>query len=118
SYTSAFIYSMALKNVTSLLLGEPESEYKVQRAFDNQIAWDRPQLLKEYIEEYDVRYVLLLMAPQAWGYSNPVVLGGDTLLHFQKYSVQRYDNIFTNMSFLNPVKTFGTSNLYEVVPNA
>jgi hypothetical protein len=118
SHTSSFIYSFAIKNITSLPLGLPESEYKIQRAFDNQITWDRPQLLEQFIDNYNVKYVVLLTAPDSWGYKNPVILGGDRLLHNQKYSLQSYDNIFTNMSFLEPVKTFGTSKLYEVVPNA
>jgi hypothetical protein len=115
SRTSAFIYSFALKNLTSTILGIPETHYKVQRSFDNQIAWNRPELLEQFVNEYDVKYVLLLTAPSSWGYSNQAVLGGDRLQHSQKYGIQSYDNIFTNMSFLETVKKFGTSTLYEMV---
>jgi hypothetical protein len=114
SYGTSILHSMAIKNVTSSVLGLPEPEQKIQVAFDNQIAWERPQLLKEFVERYNVKYVLLLSAPVSWGYSNPIILGGDTLLHIQKYNLQGYSSIFSNMSFLEPEKTFGSSVLYRV----
>ena len=118
SDTFSFIYSLAVKNVTSLALGLPESQNAVQRAFDSQITWNRPELLEQFVDRYDVKYVLLLTAPESWGYRNLAILGGDGLLHHQKYSVRGYDNILSNMTFLEPIKKFGSSNLYEVIPRS
>jgi hypothetical protein len=113
SYTSRFINSFSLKNITSSLFFSYNNSSSAALAKDNAIAWDRPELfLKQFIDKYDVKYIVLV---SDWSYTDPKGKGGDDLFHAKRITADQYKEIFNQMPFLKAVKEVGPSAVYKVV---
>jgi hypothetical protein len=107
SLTSLYINSLSLKNLTTTI----SVQSNIQRAFENQIVWERPELLEEFIERYDVKYVVLLTPSFQRSLIN---LGGDAMFHFNKYTNLGYRSFFDNMPFLESIAQYGDATVYKV----
>ena len=110
TYTSKSIQSFSLKNVTAAPY--PSSPLQVERAKDNVIAWDRPTLLKSFLKNYEVKYLLL---DSELGHRIPPEIGGDDQYRSRIFSPNQYIEIFNHMPFLKIVKQVGSSTLYKVI---
>jgi len=110
SYASRSIHSFSLKNVTHNPF--PSTPKDVELDKDNIIAWERPGLLKSFIDRYNVKYILLDSEPfhRVSGEA-----GGDDTHHHKLFTVNEYNEIFRKMPFLQLVKQFNTSSLYKVI---
>jgi hypothetical protein len=112
SYTSRFINSFSLKNVTSPIVFSYNSS-SLAAAKESSIAWDRPELfLKQFIDKYDVKYIVVL---SEWSNLNLKAKGGDDLFHTKRITSDQYKEIFSRMPFLKAVKEVGSAAVYEVV---
>jgi hypothetical protein len=110
SYPSRSIHSFSLKNVTHNPF--PSTPKDVELDKDNIIAWERPGLLKSFIDRYDVRYVIL-DSSRFHRVSGEV--GGDDMHVHKLFTAKEYNEIFRKMPFLELVKQFDTSSLYKVI---
>jgi hypothetical protein len=110
TYTSRSIQSFSLKNVTATPF--PHSPAEIERAKDNVIAWDRPTLLRSFINRYDVKYILL---DSEWGHRIPPEIGGNDQYTYRIFTADQYREIFSHMPFLKVVKQVGSSALYKVI---
>jgi hypothetical protein len=110
SFTSSFIYSFSFKNVTAKWY--PDSPIEYERAKDSTITWNRPELLRQFIDKYDVKYIVL---NSEWNYLDIPGIGGEGLFHPKRFDVFQYSEIFSRMPFLKIVKQVGPSAVYEVV---
>ena len=110
SYPSRSIHSFSLKNVTHNPF--PSTPKDVELDKDNIIAWERPGLLKSFIDRYDVKYVLL-DSSRFHRVSGEV--GGDDMHVHKLFTAKEYNEIFRKMPFLQLVKQFDTSSLYKVI---
>jgi hypothetical protein len=110
SYTSVFLDSFSLKNVTAKWW--PDSPIEFERAKDSTIAWNRPELLRQFIDKYDVKYIVL---NSEWSYLDLTAIGGDGLFHAKRFSVEQYMEIFSQMPFLKVVNQVGSAAVYKVV---
>jgi hypothetical protein len=110
SYASRSIHSFSLKNVTHNPF--PNMPKDVELDKDNIIAWERPGLLKSFIDRYDVKYILLDSQPfhRVGGEE-----GGDDKNHHKLFNVNEYNELFRKMPFLQLVKEYGSSSLYRVI---
>jgi hypothetical protein len=111
TYTSEFIQSFSLKNVTgthNLILTPTDYE----RAKDSVIAWDRPTLLRSFIDRYDVKYILLDSEP---AHRIPPEIGGNDQYTNRIFTADQYREIFSHMPFLKVVKQVGSSAVYKVI---
>jgi hypothetical protein len=110
TYSSKSIQSFSLKNVTATPY--PTSPLEVERAKDNVIAWDRPTLLRSFLQNYAVKYILL---DSEQGHRIPPEIGGDDRYVSRIFSPNQYIQIFNHMPFLKIVKQVGSSTLYKVL---
>lgn len=113
SWPSLFLNSFSLKNVTSTYW--PSTFEDFARARESQIAWSRPELLRDFINKYDIEYVLLTSSPLVF---NPTVIGGDSLFYFNNITPNAYQNIFKDLPFLKKVREDPSGGaIYKVVIN-
>lgn len=110
SFTSRFINSLSLKNITVHPISTSDP-HEIQRFIQNQISWERPELLNQFIRNHDIKYVLLLSGPLEY---RPSSLGGEGKFQIKKYSNSDYHRLFDDMSILEPVKEYGNATIYEV----
>ncbi|HEY7227356.1 MAG TPA: hypothetical protein VH481_04460, partial [Nitrososphaeraceae archaeon] len=110
TYSSKSIQSFSLKNVTATPY--PTSPLEVERAKDNAIAWDRPTLLRSFLKNYAVKYILL---DSELGHRIPPEIGGDDRYVSKIFSPNQYIRIFNHMPFLKIIKQVGSSTLYKVL---
>jgi hypothetical protein len=110
TYSSKSIQSFSLKNVTATPY--PTSPLEVERAKDNAIAWDRPTLLRSFLKNYAVKYILL---DSELGHRIPPEIGGDDRYVSKIFSPNQYVRIFNHMPFLKIIKQVGSSTLYKVL---
>jgi hypothetical protein len=111
SFNTQFLNSFSIKNMTATFW--PNTPSDVTRAYDGQIAWERPGLMKDFIRKYDVKYIVVISDP--WGYLDPAPLGGDNLLYRMPFTTDEYNGILSHMPFLKLVKKVGSSSVYKVV---
>ena len=111
SYASRSIHSFSLKNVTQYPFASSTPK-EVELEKDNIIAWERPSLLKSFIDRYNVKYILLDSEPfhRVGGGA-----GGDDKYRHKLFTVNEYNEIFRKMPFLQLVKQFNSSSLYKVI---
>lgn len=109
SYTSRFIHSFSIKNVTASEWYDSKAD--IGRAKEGQSAWANPQLLPNYLAKYNVKFVVL---NSEWGYRDALMLDGDDTYKEKKYSVEDYGLIFSQFPFLEKVKEVGPSAVYKV----
>jgi len=110
SFASRSIHSFSIKNVTHNPF--PSTPKDVELDKDNIIAWERPSLLKSFIDRYDVKYILLDSEPY---HRVSGEAGGDDTYHHKLFTVNEYNEIFGKMTFLKLVKQYGTSSVYKVI---
>jgi hypothetical protein len=110
SYAARSIHAFSLKNVTHSPF--PSTPKDIELDKDNIIAWERPGLLKSFIDRYDVKYILLDSEPyhRVGGEE-----GGDDTYHHKLFNLKEYNELFRKMPFLELVKQFGSSSLYKVI---
>jgi hypothetical protein len=111
SFTAQFLNSFSVKNMTATLW--PDTASVVARTYDSQIAWERPDLIKDFVRKYDVKYIIVVS--DSLGSLDPAPLGGDNLFYFKAFSADEYNKILTHMSFLKLVKKVGSSAVYRVL---
>ena len=109
TYASRSLDSFSLMNITASPF--PNSSEEVERDKNNAIAWNRPTLLRSFIDRYDVKYILLDSEP--YHRIAPEVAGDDEYTQ-RVYDLNQYKEIFDHMPFLKVVKKFGDSTLYKV----
>ncbi len=109
TYTSKRLLSFSLSNITALPI--PISPQEIELAKNNVVVWNKPSLLKSFIERYDIQYVLLDSDPN---HRIPPELGGTDENVPRPYNMSIYKEIFSHMPFLSKVKEFGFSTLYKV----
>lgn len=110
SYDSRSIHSFSLKNLTHNLF--PSTAADIERDKDNLMVWERPSLLKSFVDRYDVKYILVDSEPF---HTVPPEVGGDNIHTHKLFTVDEYNKIFRHMPFLEPIKHFGSSSLYKVI---
>jgi len=104
SYTSKFIQSFSVKNVTASIW--ITSDFEIERAREGQSAWANPQLLPDYIQKYDIKYVVL---NSEWGIRDNLKIGDVNAYRAKDYTIKEYGLFFSKFPFLDPVKKVGTS---------
>lgn len=110
TYTSKKIMSFSLNNVTAIPI--PIFPEEVQLGKDTVIVWDKPTLLKSFVERYNIKYILL---DSDFNHRIPAELGGVEENVPRNYSPSEYKIIFSNMPFLLKIKEYGESTLYKVI---
>ena len=110
SFASRSIHSFSIKNVTHNPFPSTPKDIEVDK--HNIIAWERPNLLKSFVDRYDVEYVLLDSEPY---HRVSGEAGGDDTYHHKLFTVNEYNEIFRKMTFLQLVKQYGSSSLYKVI---
>lgn len=110
SFTSGFVQSFSIKNVTSSIW--ISSDYEIARAKEGQLAWSNPQVLPQYLQKYDIKYVLL---NSEWGYKNYLGIEGEKKYLPKEYNVKQMGLILSKYPFLEPVKEVGKSSVYKVL---
>ncbi len=109
TFTSKRLMSFSLHNVTAIPI--PISPKEIELGKDTVIVWDKPTLLKSFIDRYDVKYVIL---DSDYNHRVPAELGGTDENVPRTYNSTEYKTILSNMPFLTPIKEFGDSALYKV----
>lgn len=109
TYTSKKLLSFSLNNVTALPI--PIFPEEIELAKNTVIVWDKPTLMKSFIDRYDVKYVLL---DSDTAHRIPSELGGQDENIPRNYNSTEYNIIFSNMPFLSKIKEYGNSSLYMV----
>ena len=61
SYAARSIHSFSLKNVTTHPF--PNSPSEIEKDKNNAIVWNRPTLLRDFVEKYNIKYILLDSEP-------------------------------------------------------
>lgn len=110
SYVARSIHSFSLKNVTTHPFPNSPAEIEMDR--NNAIVWSRPTLLRDFVERYDVRYILLDSEPY---HRVPPEVSGDDEYNQRAYDINQYREIFSHMPFLKIVKQVGESTIYKVL---
>jgi hypothetical protein len=110
TYTSKKLMSFSLNNVTAIPI--PILPEEVQLGKDTVIVWDKPTLLKSYIERYNIKYILL---DSDFNHRVPAELGGVDENVPRNYNSSEYKVIFSNMPFLSKIIEYGESTLYKVI---
>lgn len=112
SYTSQFLLSFSLKNVTcSYHLNSP---YEVDRAIDAQKFWEDPAnstLFLYLTKKYDIKYVLLTSEGR---YDDWVGIGGDNVYKEKPFKVEQYKIILDDHPFLKLLFESGQNGVYKV----
>jgi len=110
TYTSKKIFSFSLANVTAIPI--PILPAEVELAKDNALVWDKPTLLKSFIERYHVKYLLL---DSDENHRVPPEIGGMDENIPRAYTPSDYKEILSHMPFLLKIKEYGLSTLYKVI---
>jgi hypothetical protein len=115
SWNSQFLQSFSAKNVTAGFW--PSSIDELAKARDNQIAWNRPEFIEDFIRKYNVSYVLLVDDPLDF---NPLTVGGDNQFYLKTINRITYKSIFAHMPILKLIKDGpepDSGAIYEVILN-
>jgi len=113
SYTSSYLQSFSIQNVTANKWSYSESS--IAMANDTQRYWKSPMdlcRLLELNEKYNIRYVLLT---QEWGYKDWRAIGGDGKYKSKQYDRVKLHELFSNTTILKPVITSAGGGLYEIM---
>ena len=111
SYTSKFIQSFSIQNVTASTW-PTSSDLDIARAKESQFTWENPQNFPNYLQKYDIKYVLI---NSEWGYKNNLLIGNDSEYLSKDYNMKQYRGIFLKFAFLEPVKETDTAIIYKVL---
>lgn len=112
SFTSRFLLSFSLKNITSTY--HLKSDFEINRAKDVQVFWSNPRntsYLLELIDKYDPLYVLVTSER---GYHNLPIIGGDGKYHQKPFTPATYKSIFQEIPFLELVFENGDAGIYKI----
>lgn len=109
TYTTKKLLSFSLHNITSIPIAIYPQEIKLGK--DTAIVWDKPLLLKSFVDRYNVEYILLDSDANR---RIPAELGGTDENVAKNYNSTEYKVIFSNMPFLSLIKEYGNSSLYRV----
>jgi hypothetical protein len=109
TYTSRSIHSFSLKNTTHTQF--PHTEAEIERDKNNAIAWNRPTLLRSFIDRYNVKYIFL---DSESSHRLPPEVAGDDKYSPRVFDAQHYREILDRMPFLKLVKQFGAAAIYQV----
>jgi len=112
SYSSHYLISLSLKNVTYNLW---TTRAYTKRAKDLLIIWKDPRNKDEIfnmLKKYNVKYILLTSEPN---YYADAILGGDKKYKQKLYKPSTYAQIFDNYNFLRVVFSKGNTRIYMVV---
>jgi hypothetical protein len=110
TFTSRSIHSFSLKNTTHTPF--PHSDAEIERDKNNAIVWNRPSLLRSFIDRYDVKYILL---DSELSHRLPPEVAGDDKYSTRVFDTKHYGEILDRMPFLKLVKQFGTAAIYQVI---
>ena len=110
TYTTKKLLSFSLHNITSIPIAIFPQEIELGK--DTAIVWEKPTLLKSFVDRYNVKYVLL---DSDYNRRIPAELGGTDENIPKVYNSTEYKAIFSNMPFLSQIKEFGNSSLYRVI---
>jgi len=110
SYTSKFIQSFSIKNVTASIW--ITSNFEIERAREGQSVWANPQLLPDYIQKYDIKYVVL---NSEWAIRDNLKIGDVNAYRAKDHTIKEYGLFFSKFPFLEQVKEVGTSAVYKVL---
>jgi len=110
SFTSKFIHSFSIQNVTASIWFT--SDFDIERAKEAQLAWANPQTFPNFLQKYDIKYVLL---NSEWGFKSSLLIVDDKKYLAKEISPKKYREILSKFPFLEPVKEIGTSSVYKVL---
>jgi len=112
SYTSRYLLSFSVKNVTAKY--HFNSEYERNRAIEAQGFWRDPTnitLFLRLVEKYNISYVLLT---SEWGYHNWVGISGDNKYVSKPFTPSEYKRILDNHPYLELMFEKGVASVYRV----
>ena len=112
SYTSYFLLSFSIKNVTSKHYFN--SEYEHVRALEAQKFWRNPTDIAQFLKlvtDYNISYILVT---SEWGFYDWVGIGGDNKYIAKPYTPAEYKAIFNENPCLDLMFEKGDAGIYKV----
>lgn len=112
SYTSQYLLSFSIKNITShYWLGEDKAYI---RAMDAKKYWQDPTdlcFLRNIVVKHDIKYIL---TTQEWGFHDWLGLGGDDQYKAKPYDRLYLQSVLSSTALVKPVFQTFNGGLYEI----
>ena len=112
SYTSRYLQSFSIKNVTAKI--NLNSDYERNRTIEVQDFWRNPtsiSLFIKLVENYNISYILVTSER---GYLNWVVIDGDNRYTSKPFTPAEYKTTFSNNPCLELIFEKGDAGIYKV----
>ncbi|MFX1486627.1 MAG: hypothetical protein ACFFBS_05985, partial [Promethearchaeota archaeon] len=111
SFTSLYLQSLSIKNVTCFYSLSLSLQQRVKDIYQ---IWYTPNdeiLVRNLLLKYDVRYVLVTSEPR---FQNYTYIGGTDQWVEKSFKPSEYNEIFSSYAFLEQVFGIGNSSVYSV----